>query len=65
MKNIIAALFLLLVAGVNLSAETLNVNEQNFQPIAAPKPAPVHQDYLNSVKITFLSWIRLAQISPL
>ena len=43
MKNILAVLLLLFVAGITIAA--------------APKSQPQHTDYLNSVKITFLSWL--------
>ena len=59
MRKLLASLLLVFLAGVKLSALTIPVETMagNFEPIAAQKPMPKHVDYLNSVKITFLSWI--------
>ena len=59
MRKLLASLLLVFLAGVKLSALTLPVETMagDFEPIAAQKPMPKHVDYLNSVKITFLSWI--------
>ena len=32
-------------------------DSESFEPIASPMPKPQQTDYLNSIKITFLSWI--------
>lgn len=59
MRKLLASLLLVFLAGVKLSALTIPVETMasDFEPIAAQKPMPKHVDYLNSVKITFLSWI--------
>ena len=59
MRKLLASLLLVFLAGVKLSALTLPVETMagDFEPTAAQKPMPKHVDYLNSVKITFLSWI--------
>ena len=59
MRKLLASLLLVFLAGVKLSALTIPVETMagDFEPIAEQKPMPKHVDYLNSVKITFLSWI--------
>lgn len=59
MRKLLASLLLVFLAGVKLSALTIPVETMasDFEPIAAQQPMPKHVDYLNSVKITFLSWI--------
>ena len=59
MRKLLASLLLVFLAGMKLSALTIPVETMagDFEPIAVQKPMPKHVDYLNSVKITFLSWI--------
>ena len=59
MRKLLTSLLSVLLAGVQLSAVTCpaGYDAGRFEPIAALKPMPKHADYLNSVKITFLSWL--------
>lgn len=59
MRKLIASLLLVFLVGVKLSAGTSHVESVagEFEPLALQKPEPKHVDYLNSVKITFLSWL--------
>lgn len=59
MRKLLTSLLSVLLAGVQLSAVTCPAGDDagRFEPIAALKPKPKHADYLNSVKITFLSWL--------